>query len=84
MAFQADTISRLTLGEVAAVEELSGLAMTDIGEPGVPMAKFMAAVAYVIRKRTNPDFTFADALNLRMDDLEELSAAAETPTQAAV
>ena len=84
MAFQADTISRLTLGEVAAVEELSGLAMTDIGEPGVPMAKFMAAVAYVIRKRTNPDFTFADALNLRMDDLDELTAVAETPTEAIV
>lgn len=83
MAFQ-DTVSRLTLGEVAAVEELSGLAMTDIGESGVPMAKFMAAVAYVIRKRTNPDFTFADALNLRMDDLDELTAVAGTPTEAIV
>ena len=44
----------------------------------------MAAVAYVIRKRTNPDFTFADALNLRMDDLDELTAVAGTPTEAIV
>ena len=84
MAFQADTISRLTLGEVAAVEELSGLSMTEIGEPGVPLGKFMAAVAYVIRKRTDPEFTFADALNLRMDDLDELTAVAGTPTEAIV
>lgn len=83
MAFQ-DTVSRLTLGEVAAVEELSGLSMTEIGEPGVPLGKFMAAVAYVIRKRTDPEFTFADALNLRMDDLDELTAVAGTPTEAIV
>ena len=50
MAFQADTISRLTLGEVAAVEELSGLAMTDIGEPGVPIPP-----AYGIQDQVAPD-----------------------------
>lgn len=70
MAFSVNSMQKLTLGEVAAVEEKSGLAVTEIGEPGVPMAKFMAAVAWVFKRRTDPGFTFEQALDLPMSELD--------------
>ena len=85
MAFSINSMQKLTLGEVAAVEEMSGRAITDIGEPGVPLAKFMAAVAWVFKRRTDPNFTFDQALNLSMEDLDGVLGGAEPdPTGSAV
>lgn len=59
---------KLTLGEIAAVENLSGVAIDAITEAGTPKGKALAALAFVVKKRENPDFTFEDALNMSMDD----------------
>lgn len=79
-----NAMSKLTLGELAKVEQLAGLAITDIGEPGVPMVKVMAAVAYVWRKRTDPEWTFEATLGLTMDELNGVldGAAEPDPTNA--
>lgn len=79
-----NAMSKLTLGELAKVEQLAGVAITDIGEPGVPMVKVMAAVAYVWRKRTDPEWTFEATLGLTMDELNGVldGAAEPDPTNA--
>jgi hypothetical protein len=65
-------INTLTLGEVAAVESLSGLAIDQLGEAGVPKGRLYAAIIFVLNKRANPDYTFDDAMNLDMAALTDM------------
>lgn len=63
-------VNALTLGEVAAVEDLSGSPIDTI-ESG-PKGKTLAALAYVIKRRTNPEFKFKDALDLTFTEANEI------------
>jgi hypothetical protein len=65
-------INTLTLGEVAAVEDLSGLAIDQLGEEGVKKGRLYAAIIFVLNKRANPDYKFEDALNLDMAALADM------------
>lgn len=65
-------IKKLTLGELAQVEKLGGHPISSLQDESVPKVKMMTALAFVIKKRENPDFTFTDAENLTMDELENL------------
>lgn len=67
----------LTMAEVAEVEAMSGLSMTEVGEEHTPVARYMAAVATVIRRRTHPEFTLDDALALTVRELNELNGETE-------
>lgn len=59
---------RLTLGEIAAVEDLSGISIDQIQEAGVPKGKALAALVMVVKKRETPGFTFKDALAMDMQE----------------
>lgn len=61
-------ISKLTLGEVAKVEELSGQSLRGMGDEAQPMGKMLAALAFVTTRRTNPKYTWNDALGLTIDE----------------
>lgn len=61
-------VKTLTLGEVAAVENLAGISIAELGETATPMGKATAALAYVIKRRSEPEFKFEDALNLTIDE----------------
>lgn len=61
-------ISKLTLGEVAKVEELSGQSLRGMGDEAQPMGKMLAALAFVFTRRTNPKYTWNDALGLTIDE----------------
>ena len=63
-------VNALTLGEVATVEDLGGSPIDTI-ESG-PKGKILAALAYVIQRRTNPDFKFKDALELTFVEANEI------------
>lgn len=75
--------------EIAEVERLSGLSMNQVDETA-PVAKYMAAVATVLRQRVDPEFTFDAALDLTLPELQALNGegddedpkaeAADTPT----
>ena len=65
-------ISRLTLGELAKVEELSGQSISQITDAAAPVGKVMAALAYVNKRRHDLTFKWDDALNLTMDEASEL------------
>ena len=63
-------VNQLTLGEVATVEDLGGSPIDTI-ESG-PKGKILAALAYVIKRRTDPDFKFKDALELTFVEANEI------------
>lgn len=63
---------KLTLGEVAAVEDLSGISIDAIADTGTPKGRALAALVMVIKNRTNPEFTFNDALNMDMGEAAAL------------
>lgn len=65
-------VQNLMLGEIAAIESLSSQPITALGGGDAPVGKTMAAMAYVIKKRVDPDFTFDDALKLTLEQANEI------------
>jgi len=65
-------IESLTLGEIAKVEELGKAPMSYLGNDDKPQGLLMAALAFVIKRREDPKFTFADAMNLSSDELASI------------
>ena len=48
----------LTIGEMAKIEELSGLSVAQFDDNDKPRGLFMAAMAFVVKKREEPKLTF--------------------------
>ncbi|MGG7466045.1 hypothetical protein [Plantibacter sp. YIM 135347] len=68
----AINIKKLTLGEMAKVEELSGLSIDSISDSASPKGLLLAALAFVAKKRTNPEYTWNEAQALTAEDVAEL------------
>lgn len=62
-------ISSLTLGEMDVIEEMTGLGFEEaymaLSKPG-PKAKILTAMAFVLKRRENPDVTVDDVKGLRI------------------
>lgn len=56
----------LTLGEMADATEAAG---ENVDVPGGSFRQ-MAGMAWVVKRRTDPTFTFEDALALKMSDID--------------
>jgi hypothetical protein len=70
----------LTLGEVDIIETLSGQPIGAMADENRPKGKSLAALAYVVKRRSDPTFTFAQAQSLSMGDLKGLGLSDdETP-----
>lgn len=66
-------LNKLTMGEIALIEKLGGQAISMIGEDEAPKGLPMAALAMVLKRRAGfPDFTWNDAKNLPMEEVNEL------------
>lgn len=65
-------ISKLTLGEIATIEQLSGKAFAELADEEAPKGAILAALAYVIKKRDDKSYTIDDAKKLTMEDINEL------------
>jgi len=81
MAFDA---TKLTLGEIEKVEDISRLSIDQIGEDGVPKARMLAALVYVVKRREDPTFQFDQAREFTQDEALQLIGGddegdAETP-----
>jgi hypothetical protein len=59
-------IDSLTLDEIDAIEEIIDAPLDALSKPGMRKAKLLKAMAYVIKRRDNPDFTIEDAGKLRI------------------
>jgi hypothetical protein len=76
-------INTLTLGEVAKVEELSGLSFSAIADDQKPKGLALAALAFVAKRRSEPKFTWNEAQQLTMADLSDLISMGDEPTDPA-
>tara|TARA_R110000803_G_scaffold79437_1_gene145053 strand:+ start:2859 stop:3113 length:255 start_codon:yes stop_codon:yes gene_type:complete len=59
-------ISDLTIAEIVIVEDLTGMPLDALGQPDKPKGKMMQALAYIVKRREDPDFTYEQAGEIRM------------------
>jgi hypothetical protein len=64
-------ISKMTLGEQALWETLTGDRLHKLGDTGLT-GKRLAALIFIFAKRQDPAAKFDDYLNLNMDEASEL------------
>ena len=64
-------INDLTIAEVVLIEEMTGLPLDALGQPDVPKGKMMQALAFISKKRVDPDFTWEQAGELRISAVSE-------------
>lgn len=62
--------------ELAEVEKLSGLTMSEWSEP---TAKLTMAIAYVIGKKTNAKLTWEDVENMTIEEMTKIAEDTEVP-----
>jgi hypothetical protein len=63
----------ITLGEIEEIEDYAGLPVSMIGDVHtVGTAKLRTALAWIVKRRENPDFTVQDARNLSAAQLTEI------------
>lgn len=70
----------LTVGEIEIIEDVIGGPIDRAFLEGAPKGKALRALGYVVRRRTNPEFTLEDAGNLKIRLAETPEA---DPTSAA-
>lgn len=64
-------VTKLTLGEVATIEDLAGVSLAEI--EGAPQGKFLAALVMIHQRRNGePTFTFNQALAMPMDEAQRV------------
>jgi|13_taG_2_1085334.scaffolds.fasta_scaffold127592_2 hypothetical protein len=54
----------LTIGEIEEIEELTGRSIQSIQDPEAPMGSTLRVLAYIIKRRDNPEFSLEDAGDL--------------------
>ncbi len=74
----------LTLGEVGLIEDLSGLPISAISAEDAPKGKALAALVLVITRRTDPKYTFNQALGVTLTDATALLGGDDIPEEPAV
>lgn len=70
----------LTLADVAEVERLAQQPLADLADPKAMKGKLMQSIVYVMKKKTEPSFSFEQAGTLTMEQMNELIGADPTPT----
>jgi hypothetical protein len=65
-------INSLTLGEVAKVEDLSGLPIAAFGNEDKPKGLALAALSFVWKRRSEPTFTWNSAQALTIAEANEI------------
>jgi len=65
-------LNDLTIAEISEIEELSNLPFDAMSDPSKPKGRLLQAMAYVSKKRLDPNFTFemAGALKLNLSSDE--------------
>ncbi|MEU5693866.1 hypothetical protein [Actinosynnema sp. NPDC020468] len=59
-------VNDLTVGEIETIEDLIDASIDSVGEKGARKGRFLRAVAYVVQRRDNAEFTWEDAAHVRM------------------
>jgi len=59
-------ISDLTIGEICEIEDLTGMPLDALGQADKHKGKMLQALAFIVKRREDPDFTFEDAGKIKM------------------
>ena len=59
----------ITLGEIEEIEDYAGLAISKIGDDTPGVIKLRIALAWIIKRRTNPEFSIDDAKKMTATEL---------------
>jgi|TARA_R110000824_G_scaffold159009_1_gene333176 hypothetical protein len=65
-------INDLTISEIVTVEDLTGLPFDALTDPDKPKGRMLQALAFISKRRENPDYTFemAGELSISMESEE--------------
>ena len=64
-------INDLTIAEVVEIEDRTGLPLDALGDADKPKGRMLQALAYIVKKRENPDFTWEMAGELKITTTSE-------------
>jgi hypothetical protein len=59
-------VNDLTIAEVVEIEERTGLPLDALGQADKPKGKMLQALAYIVKRRDDPDFTWEMAGALKI------------------
>lgn len=66
------SIEKLTLGEIAQLEELTGLSLSAMSDDAAPKGKFLAGLAWLAKRRQDPTFSYEQAQAMSMEEFGDL------------
>jgi hypothetical protein len=81
MTTQAFDFESLTLNEVETIELITGSSIDQLMDAGQAKGKAMKAIIYIMKKRTDPNFTLEQAGNLSMTEANALFAGENDPKE---
>jgi len=64
-------INELTIAEVVEIEERTGLPLDALGQADKPKGKMLQALAYIVKRRDDPEFTWEMAGALKINTTSE-------------
>ena len=59
-------VSDLTIAEVVEIEDRTGLPLDALGQADKPKGKMLQALAYIVKRRADPTYTWEQAGELRV------------------
>jgi hypothetical protein len=71
----------LTLNEVEQIELITGSSIDQLMDAGQAKGKAMKAIIYIMKKRTDPNFTLEQAGNISMTEANSLFAGESDPKE---
>jgi hypothetical protein len=81
MTNQAFDFESLTLNEVEQIELITGNSIDQLMDAGQAKGKAMKAIIFVMKKRTDPNFTIEQAGAISMSDANALFAGESDPKE---
>ena len=64
-------INDLTIGEIVEIEERTGLPLDALGQADKPKGRMLQALAYIVKRREDPEFTWEQAGELKINTKSE-------------
>jgi hypothetical protein len=71
----------LTLNEVEQIELITGSSIDQLMDAGQAKGKAMKAIIFIMKKRTDPNFTLEQAGNISMTEANALFAGEDDPKE---
>ena len=63
-------LDNMTLGEIQTLEELTDMSIDDLFADGKPRGKAMRAIAFIVKRRTDKNYTFEETDSITMNDFD--------------